>query len=631
MSNFVAFPIVSLIFITLLVVVYLSKPRLNSKENNIYKVLLISSVLGLLLEILCHMAVNIVDRYYFLSMFILKSYVVYLFVWTMIFNVYVFLISSWRYEKKDKGLDNYYRKLKYTTLVIVGIVSIIICVLPIEIYNSGGIVYSYGASVNFLIILCFLIGTIWVIKCFKNIKTIKQKKYIPVIVCITVLIIVALIQSMDRSILIATTGHAFICLLMFFTIENPDLKLLHEMELAKDMAEKANRAKADFLSSMSHEIRTPLNAIIGLSELNKDAKTIEESKENSNDIINAGKVLHDIVGNVLDMSKIETGNFEVLDKEYNPNEMFESITKIIEYRFKEKGLGFNISIAPDLPLKLLGDKSNLKKAILNLLTNAVKYTNEGYVNLTVNCVNKNNISRLIISVEDTGRGIKAEQIDKLFVKFSRLEEDRNTTIEGTGLGLAITKHILELMGGQITVQSVFGRGSKFTITLNQRILNTDNIINTKPNVIQDELNKTQINNREQNTLEDNKIINELDLTDKKILLVDDNKLNLKVAARLLKKYNCEMTEANSGQEALNIINEGEKFNLLLLDEMMPNMSGTETMKILKGKGYLVPIVVLTADVETNSKDKYILAGFDDYIGKPINLQELERVLKKLLK
>ncbi|MDD4187764.1 MAG: HAMP domain-containing sensor histidine kinase [Bacilli bacterium] len=237
-------------------------------------------------------------------------------------------------------------------------------------------------------------------------------------------------------------------------------------------------------------------------------------KENSKDIIGAANVLHDIVGNVLDMSKVECGEVEIKEKEYNPYELFENAVKLVEYRFQEKGIPLNTYLAPDLPKKLIGDKASLTKVIINLLTNAVKYTSKGSVNLTVNSVNKNNTSRLIIAVEDTGRGIKPDQIDKLFVKFSRLDEDRNTTTEGTGLGLAITKHILDLMGGKIFVQSIFRKGSKFTVALDQKIIEDNK-----------EILKENIQNNDDT----------LNLSGKKIFLIDDNTLNLKSSPKIITK------------------------------------------------------------------------------------------------
>ncbi len=601
-------PVISLTYLVLLLVVFLVKPKINTKENQIFKKLTLFNVAGLFLEILCHTAVQIANDYYFLSVLILKSYLIYTIIWTMIFNVYVFLVSSWRYEEKDESLDKYYSKLKKRSIFIIVIVSIVILVLPIRIFDENGIVYSYGPSVDFLLLSSFLVGFTWLIKFFQNIKTIKQKKYIPIIFCIIILSFVATIQTIDRSILIATTGHAFICFLMYFTIENPDLKLVHEMELAKEAAIKANMAKSDFLSSISHEIRTPLNAIVGLSEINKEAESLEEAKENLEDIINAANILDDIVGNVLDMSKIEGGHLKLNNACYNPKEMFTSVINVIEHRFKEKNLPLNLYIAQDLPNLLFGDYSNFKKVILNLLSNSVKYTKEGYVSFTVNCVNKDVLCRVIISVVDTGRGIKPEKIDKLFNKFDRLEQDKNTTTEGTGLGLAITKHIIELMGGNITVQSVFGSGSKFTVTVDQQI--RDNCEETKEEVIEQK--------------------ESLYFTDKKVLIIDDNNLNLKVAHKLLDRYNCEVEEASSGDECLNIINRGGKFDLLLMDEMMPGMSGSEVMKILKDNGYSVPIVVLTADVDIDARGKYLKKGYDDYLAKPIRIKELENVLKKYL-
>lgn len=626
---FVGITSMCIIISLITIFVYSYKGRIKTSETRIYTFLLIINFISLLLELFSHFGVALsyeshaIKQTFFVAN---KLYIISILIWFLIFNIYVFLITS-KYKTESKDYKKYHVKVRAINLVIMIISSILIFISKLEIvYSSDTSAFTTGFGVNYVLIpvgfTCFFI---WLVKCLKNFKYLKQKKYLPILICILLMIVIGIVQSYDRSYLIIVTCQTIVTMLMFHTIENPDLKLLNEMDLAKDMAEKANRAKSDFLSSVSHEIRTPLNAIMGLSELNKDVETLEEAKENSIDIINASKVLHEIVGNVLDMSKIESGTVDITDKEYDAKEMFKNVVKLVEYKFEEKGIKLNVKIAPDLPQKLIGNKSNITKAIMNLLTNAVKYTSEGHVNLDVNCINKNKVSTLIISVEDTGRGIKPEQLDKLFVRFSRLEEDLNTTTEGTGLGLAITKHILELMGGKVTVQSVYGSGSKFTITLNQKIVNSFNCQNNDDL----ELTSCNLNNKKNRQFESEHNIS--NFSGKKILIIDDNLVNLKVATKLLQKFNCETEEVSSGQECVDKINNGKKYDLLLMDEMMPNMSGTETMKKLKERGYTIPIVVLTADVEANSKEKYLSSGFDDYLGKPTSLKELERVLIKFLK
>ena len=261
---------------------------------------------------------------------------------------------------------------------------------------------------------------------------------------------------------------------MYFTIENPDVKMLEQMELARDQAEKANHAKSDFLSSMSHEIRTPLNAIVGLSEdnLNYEDQVPKEVAENSKDIINASQTLLEIVGNILDINKIEANKMEVVENPYNFKEEIENMCKITETRIGEKNILFHLNIADDIPYELIGDKGKVKEVINNLLTNSIKYTEEGMIELNIKCINDltKNISTIIVSCKDTGRGIKAEYINKLFQKFERLEVEKNTTTEGTGLGLAITKALVEMMGGTINVQSQFGQGSLFVVIILKLII-----------------------------------------------------------------------------------------------------------------------------------------------------------------
>lgn len=599
----------SLCYILIIISNYYSKERVKSLETKLYGLMIVFSVLSLLFEFLSIIFVSDYNNFYIQSQIVNRIFILCVLYWSSILTFYIYSVSFIKDSHKNIDSKQVRKPFLFILSILTLVFSILIIVLPLEFYNQGNTMYSYGPAADIVSIIVGTYIVIWLFFIFKNFQHLRNKKYLPILIFIICIIITLFVRTIDPGILLINATVSLVTVLMYHTIENPDLKMLYEMEFAKDLAEKANRAKSDFLSSMSHEIRTPLNAILGFSQLNKDAETLEEAKETATDIITAANTLHDIVGNVLDMSKIEAGDIELIEKDYSPHEMLDHVIKLSEFKMKEKNLELKVKIAPDLPSKLLGDKANVQKVILNILTNAMKYTDEGYVLLEVNCINTNDLSKIILSVEDTGRGIKKEHVDKLFNKFSRLEEDVNTTIEGTGLGLAITKHILELMGGSITVQSIYGQGSKFTVTFVQKIL-TENSSNQ---VIKEREDKV------------------LNFPNKKVLVVDDNELNLKVAKKLLAKYNIVVEDLTNGQECIAKVEAGNTYDLILLDQMMPKLNGTQVMKAIKATNYDKPIVVITADVESCSREKYLSLGFDDYLAKPLNIAELEQVLTKYLR
>ena len=600
--------VISLIYLIMTSIVYFSKQRLNSKEIKLYNGLIISSFFGIFLELSCIFIVPYKDVFPILNEAVNRLFLLYLLVWVALFTFYVFAVSFYNDNKATKFVLKHLKKFRLLELIVFIIFAVLLLVLPLNYYYDGQFVYSYGIATSFLYFINTFLILVWIVCLLINVKVINYKKFIPMFTFIFTAILNLVIREINPGILLITVSQTFITIMMYFTIENPDVKIINSLNLAKDTAEKANRAKSDFLSSMSHEIRTPLNAIVGFSECIINADNLEEAKENASDVVSASKTLLEIVNGILDISKIEAGKLELVETDYSTKKIFNDVVKLIQARIGDKPLEFKVSVAEDLPLVLYGDQMNVKKILINLLTNAVKYTDQGFISLDVKCVKNNDICRLIISVKDTGRGIKQDNIDKLFNKFQRVDEDKNTTIEGTGLGLAITKQLVEMMNGKIVVNSTYGEGSEFKVAIDQR------------------LSLAKIEEEKEETDDFN-----LDLTGKKILIVDDNKLNLKVAQKLLVKYNPTVITAESGFECLNLINSGNTYDLILLDDMMPKMRGSETLIRLKQiPNFNIPVVVLTANAINGMKEQYIKDGFNDYLAKPIEKPELYRVLRKYL-
>lgn len=513
--------------------------------------------------------------------------------------MYILYISN---NRKKKFLTEY--------IVINIIMFILIFALPVSLKVTSDLTYmvSVGPSVNITMISGFIVLVLTFILSIKNIKRLKEKT-IPIILLLIFIVFIAFMRYIKPEFICLEFLATVVLLIMYFTIENPDMKMIEQLELAKEQAEKANHAKTEFLSSMSHEIRTPLNAIVGFSDFIMNADNLDEAKENAKDIINASNTLLEIVNGILDISKIESGKLEIINSRYKAYDTFESLAKLIMPKMQEKGLDFTYYIAKDIPDTLYGDHANIKKVVTNLLSNAAKYTEKGFVRYEVNCVNDKDSTKLIISVEDSGRGIKKGNIDKLFNKFERLDEDRNTTIEGTGLGLAITKQLVELMNGKIVVHTIYGKGSKFTIILNQKI--TDSIKEEK--ISSQNIDNTSLKNL-------------------KILTVDDNPLNLKVTKKILNRLginNVDCTE--SGFACVEKIESGNKYDLILLDDMMPKMNGSETLsKLKKIPGFNSIVIALTANALTGMREKYLNNGFNGYLSKPIDKEALIKELKKTL-
>lgn len=604
-----------LAFVALL---YFSAQRTQTKLHKTFSLLLIVVLIHLVFDGATLYTVNHLDTIPLWLNDILHR----IFIGTMILAEYLFYVHISFLVEEETGACGRLRLFAKGYFVIA---EILILILPVsyKVTPKGNYEAGIHADVSYVSVAIYIflcIGTLaryW--------KQIHMKKKFAIATALCIEIMVSVLQGINGSWLISGMGLTLMTLSFYLTVENPDVLLLEQVREEKRKAEEANASKTAFLSIVSHEIRTPMNAVVGMTELLLQDELTDKQRKYLLNIKNSGEALVLIVNDILDQSKIEAGKMDIVEDAYDLRSMLNDVRMIIENRIAEKPIHLIYDIDEHIPQIIVGDALRMRQILINLMNNAVKFTEEGYIELGIRIVKEEDEKLLLrFSVKDSGQGIRKEDINRLFKAFSQVDAKKNHSKEGTGLGLSISADFVHMMGGQLDVTSEYGKGSEFFFTIYQGIGET----NEEPEVLQKTVWKGD----------------DFTAPEAKILLVDDTEINLMITESLLDSLHMQIDTAESGMKALELIQKNQ-YHLVFMDYMMPYMDGVETTERVRklaekaaasGNTKLaeyyktVPIIALTGDASDETKEKFKLAGIDDFTEKPVMVDHLKKLLQKWL-
>ena len=578
------FLIEAIVYSMLLMTVYFRKKVFKSKENKVYSILVVVSFFELIVELILDFVGPMYKEIPNVSYFVARLFSFGVELWITILLCYVLFVCL-SIKKKER----YIPVVRNIAVVLMIVFTTLNFILPLNFKYDGYIAYTYGPSVNIIYLSAFLYSFIGIIALIRNIKNIKDKRFFPILIFLIVGGIASYIQYMNPGLLLATPIHAFITFLMYFTIENPDVKMIEEYHKAKEISDNANEDKTMFLYNMTNDIRLITKDI----NYNTDAAINEMSnkkvdKDLVNDYLRAIKEntarFTTMTNEILDVDSIDSASIKVYDDKYNIKLLLKKIVTLYSDECSKKGLTFRSDIASDLPEYLYGDNLGLKNVLTSILDNSIKYTKEGYIELNVNTIIKNNIARLIITIEDSGVGISPDEMDSIFYK-------RKEEIDGSNMksNLFTARKLITLMGGTIIPSSNYGNGTTMKIVLDQKIVEEANEKYNKYESFYDE---------------------------KKILLVDDNISTEKIISKLIRDTNIKLDYVSLGKEALDKIRGKEKYDLILLDEVMDPLDGVTVMKKFKDiRNFKTNVILLTRNNEYEYNEEYLKYGFSGYLDR----------------
>ena len=595
----ISFSVCSSLFNVLLFIVYLSKKKLKNFETQIYLYLLVSVVIGSLTSLPCYYFVLNAEEFPFAAFLFSKLYLVFIHTWTTLISLYFLQITNYTMEK-----DTYFKRSNLLFTIYYIIILILIIIMPIYYNSIPNKVYTYGPSVN----LTFLMGAftivLFVYAIFKESRNIKNKKvnynksnhkFTPIFLTFIIGTIAITLQKINPSWLFMTTAISIVTHLMYHTIENPDLVLLREIANKKDKAMKINKDKTMFLFNISQDIKKPAMDIDRKCEDTLMSENAEEFKEGIRSIKESNNQILRLINASLNIPELSSANLKLVNKKYNTTLMFKEIIEMTKNKLKNKNISFIHNVDESIPEYLMGDSIRFKQMISILLNNAIKYTNKGYVELEVNYIIKKDICSLIISVNDSGLGMPQEKLDSL------LNSSREVT--GSNEDIATAKTIAGLLNGTIIGISEEGNGSEFTIVVNQKIITEE----------------------ENNSVE--RSILKVD-SDKKILIVENNKKEQDKIIKLLKDENINIELTNMGVGCLDKIRNGNQYDVIIIDEELPKLSGIMTYQKLKLiNNFNIPVIMLIDKTHEGVLEKYYDLGIKECITMPLKKEDKTKILK----
>lgn len=578
-------------------IMYFIRKHINSNEAKIFSKILFSNLLGLMLELMCIYMSNKFSPTSLPAIIFTRAYLIYLITYLLFMTLYNYVLCYT--TEKQKKLEHY-KKLRNISYTIYA-VCVVMC-MPLPLQTEKG--YAIGPAVNFVYLCSTICINVWFIPMIKNRKIIEHKKFVPLYIFILLIIIVAIIQRIYPQATLITIVEFLIVFIMYHTIENPDMKMLDEVHKAKVISDNANEEKTLFLYNMTNEIRGITKDIDKetdniLDETDNKKIDVEEINNSARNIKGSTAKFTTMTNEILDISSIDSASVRIYNEKYNIKRLLKELVGIYKPKAQNKNLDFRVSIASDIPEYLYGDGINLKKVLTIILDNSIKYTNNGYIEFNINTIIKGDIARLIISVEDSGIGMKAEDINKIFTKKQEREDNHNLNNN-----LYNAKRLITLMNGTIVPSSSYGSGTTIKIILDQKYDTIDTDINKYDNIYDK----------------------------KKVLLIDDSPSSEKLFNKILSGTNIELTSVKLGKEGLEKIRNKEKYDLILLDEELEPQNGHIIMrKLLEIRNFNIKVILLTKDNKYDYDDSYLQEGFTDYIIKSSDKEEMLNKINKYLK